>query len=133
MNIGGYLDIIAVIPPVVGLWGLFRHEVSLTGFSSGSVARLNIGFLLAVFFDMLRVEGFDWAQLGLLVSLTYVFNAIGTLAINLHLSPENKSIRTLLRNASHQLDFYLFHGTITAWLIINIAFPTLYIPATIVL
>ena len=48
MNAGFYLDLVAPVPPTVGLWSLFRHEASLTGFSSGSVARLNIGFLTAV-------------------------------------------------------------------------------------
>ena len=133
MNPGSYLDLVAIVPPLVGLWSIFRHEISITGFSSGSVARLNIGFLIAVLFDMMRVEGFDWAQYGLLFSLTFVFNAIGTLSLNLYLSPENTSLKVLLQNASRQLDFYLFHGTILAWLIVNILFPAFYIPATLVL
>src|SRR2546427_10941843 len=82
---------------------------------------------------MWRVEVFRWPQYGLLFSIPYVSNAIGALSLNLYLSPENTSLRVLLQNASRQLDFYLFHGTILAWLIVNILFPAFYIPATLVL
>ncbi len=133
MNPGVYLDLIAVVPPLVGLWSLFRHEVSITGFSTGSVARLNIGFLVAVGFDALRVQGFGWAVYGLLLSLGVMFNGIGTLAFNLCFSPENRSLKVLLSNGFRHLEFYIYHGVILAWLIVNIFFSAFYLPLTLVL
>ena len=133
MNTGTYLDIIAAMPPLIGLWTLFRREFTVTGFNTGSIARLNLGFLAAVSFDALRVEGFAWASYGLLVSLAVMFDSIGTLAFNLYLSPENQSIRALLRNASQQIEFYIYYGVVQAWLIINLAIPEYYLPSTIAL
>ncbi len=133
MNLGVYLDLIALVPPLVGLWVLLRHDVSLTGFSAGSVARLNIGFLAAVVFDALRVKGYGWAEYGLLGSLGIMFNEVGALAFNLYFSPENRNLKDLLRNASRHLEFYIFTGVIFAWLIVNFFFSTFYFPFTLVL
>src|SRR6266567_2021955 len=133
MNPGVYLDMVAMAPPLIGLWSLFRHEVSITGFSAGSVARLNIGFLAAVVFDALRLQGFGWAEYGLLFSLGMVFNGVGTLAFNLYFSPENRSLTVLLRSALRHLEFYIYHGVIVAWLIANIFFSDLYLPLTLAL
>ena len=133
MNTGTYLDIIAAIPPLIGIWTLFRREITVTGFNTGSIVRLNLGFLTAILFDALRVEGFLWAQYGLLVSLALMFDSIGTLSFNLYLSPENQSLRALVRNASQQIEFYIYFGVVQTWLLINLAFPAYYLPSTIAL
>ncbi len=92
---------------------------------------MNLFFLTAIVFDALRVEGFSWAQYGLLVSLGLLFDSIGTMAFNMYLSPENQSLRTLLRTASQQVEFYIYYGVVQAWLIINLAFPSFYLASTI--
>ena len=90
MNTGTYLDIIAAIPPLIGIWILFRREITVTGFNTGSIVRLNLGFLTAILFDALRVEGFLWAQYGLLASLALMFDSIVTLSFNLYLSQKTR-------------------------------------------
>ncbi len=131
MSAGLYLDIIAAIPPIVGLAILFRRETTITGFTTGSIARLNMGFLAAVFFDALRVEGLTWANYGLLASLAVVFGGIGTLSFNLYLSPENQSLVTVIRNAAQHIEFYIYNGVVLSWLVVNLVFPAYYLPSTI--
>src|SRR5713101_5780224 len=115
MNEAVYIDLLALTPPLAGLWLLFRRRVPVTGFKAGSITRLNIAFLASVFFDILRVQGLDWAVYGIFVSLFMVFNAIGTLGFNLYY-PETRSIREVLARGRRHVEFYIYHSTVLAWL-----------------
>jgi len=132
MNEAVYIDLLAVIPPVAGLWLLFRRKVPVTGFKAGSLARLNIAFLASILFDTLRVQGLDWAVYGIFASLYIVFSAIGTLSFNLYY-PETRSIREVLAKAVRHVEFHVYNLTTLVWLITNVFFPPLYLPSTLVL
>src|SRR3989442_7927856 len=132
MNEAVYIDLLALTPPLAGLWLLFRRKVPVTSVKADSVTRLNIGFLASVLFDILRVQGFDWAVYGISTSLYLVFNSIGTLGYNLYY-PETRSIREVIAKSRRHIEFYIYHFTLLAWLITNIFFPTLYLPSTLIL
>lgn len=127
-----YIDLLALTPPIAGLWLLFRRKVPVTGFKAGSITRLNIAYLAAVLFDILRVQGLDWALYGMFASLFMVFNAIGMLGFNMYY-PETRSIREVLAKGRRHVEFYIYHSTVLAWLMTNIFFPTLYLLSTLIL
>ncbi len=130
---GIYLDLIAVIPPMIGILFLHREKVSILGVNAGSVSRLNIAFLSAVIFDVLRVSGYPWAVYGILVSLWAMFNAVGIFSANFYYSPQSRSVRESLSRLRRNPSFQLYHGFLVAWLLVNIAVPSLYLPTTLVL
>ncbi len=121
-----------MIPPLAGLWLLFRQKVSVTGVKAGNISRLNIAFLAAVLFDIIRIQGLDWAVYGIFASLYTVFNAVGILGFNLYY-PETRSNRQVLAKGMRHVEFYIYHLTLLAWLITNIFFPAFYLPSALVL
>ncbi len=133
MDIGVYLDLIAIIPPTIGILFLLRQKVSIIGVNAGSVSRLSLGFISAVIFDILRLFGYDWAVYGILASLWLMFNAIGTFSANFYYSPESRSFRQSLSRLRRNPSFYVYHGYLIIWLTLNVVVPSLYLQTTLVL
>ncbi len=133
VDVGVYLDLVATIPPTIGLILLNREKVSIAGVRAGSVSRLSLGFISAVVFDIVRLLGYDWAVYGILISLWVMFNGIGTFAANFYYSPESRSVKESLSKLSRNPSFHLYHGFLLLWLILNVSLPSLYLPTTIVL
>ncbi len=133
MDPGVYLDLVATIPPAVGIIFLLHEKVSIVGVNAGNVARLNAFFLSAVIFDTLRLLGYNLAVYGILVSIWLMFNGIGTFAANFYYSPESRSVKESLSKLRRNPSFHLYHGFLVLWLILNLSLPLLYLPTTIVL
>ncbi len=130
---GVYLDLVATIPPTVGIIFLLHEKVSIVGVNAGNVVRLNAFFLSAVIFDTLRLLGYSLAVYGILVSIWLMFNGIGTFAANFYYSPGSRSVKESLSKLRRNPSFHLYHGFLVLWLILNLSLPLLHLPTTIVL
>jgi len=88
-----FIDATALVLPAIALRRLLLQKASFWGVRAGNLARLNLYFLSAVLFDILRSIGFEWAAYGLQVSVTLVFAAVGLMAGNLYFCPECNTLR----------------------------------------
>ncbi|HYY91779.1 MAG TPA: hypothetical protein VE955_07305, partial [Candidatus Dormibacteraeota bacterium] len=87
------LDAMAMILPLVGLRRLRQAKASLWGVRAGNLVRLNLYFLAATLFDVLRNLGLEWATYGLQLSVGFVFGVVGLMAANLYFCPECNTLR----------------------------------------
>ena len=64
-----YLDLIALIPPAVGLSLLLKDKARLRDAKAGTASRINLYFMSAISFDILVNLGFAWGAIGILFSV----------------------------------------------------------------
>jgi len=128
-----YLDLIALIPPAVGISLLLRRKASLHEIKSATVVRANTYFMAAVSFDILTNLGFAWAIAGTLFSLFFLFSAVGFLAANLCFCPGSRSMRESLSKVLRSISFLLYEQTIVGWVVVTLYLQSSYLPANIVL
>lgn len=110
-----------------------KGKAQLWGVRAGNLARLNLYFLSAAFFDILRNIGYTWAAYGLQVSAGLIFALIGLVAANLYFCPESNSLTETWKILKSRLSLMLYETTVIVWVALNIFVPALYVPYTIVL
>ncbi len=123
------LDIIALIPPTIGLTLLFRKNANLKEIKSSTVLGANCYFMAVVTFDLLLNLGFSWAALGVLFSLWFLYSVIGFFAATLYLSPESWSLKESYSRVFRSIYFHSYEATILGWLIATLYLQTSYLPA----
>jgi len=124
---------VALILPSIGLWRLLHHKASITGVRAGNLVRLNIYFLCSVIFDMFRNLGYSWANYGSQVSSGLVFAVIGLTAASLYFCPECNTLREAWSKLKSRRSILVYEGVVFAWVGLNLSFPVLFLPFTIVL
>lgn len=115
-----YLNLIALIPPLVGLALLFRRRAGFLEVKTATVAHANSYFIAAVSFDILTNLGFAWATVGTLFSLFLLFSAVGFLAANLCFCPGSRSMRESLSKILRSISFLLYELAILGWLAVTL-------------
>ena len=128
-----YLDVAALILPSIGLWRLLHHKASITGVRAGNLVRLNIYFLFSVVFDIFRILGYAWANYGSQVSSGLVFAVIGLTAASLYFCPECNTLREAWSKLKSRRSILVYEGVVFTWVGLNLSFPVLFLPFTIVL
>jgi len=128
-----YLDVAALILPSIGLWRLLHHKASITGVRAGNLVRLNIYFLFSVTFDIFRNLGYAWANYGSQVSSGLVFAVIGLTAASLYFCPECNTLREAWSKLKSRRSILVYEGVVFTWVGLNLSFPVLFLPFTIVL
>src|SRR3989442_4041063 len=115
MSVASLLDLIAVLPPLIAIFYLYRQKGSSIGLARDNVFRLSIYFLALVGFDALRNFVQDqsvviWTIYRTIFSLGLVILSFGHMAAALNYCPElrtlkeslNRSLRpSILNPASH--------------------------------
>ena len=123
-----YLDLVALIPPIAGLLQLARRKVSLQELKARTVAAISLYFIATIIFDVLRHQGFTWAEIAIPITLWLVFSSIGFLAANLCYCPETRTRREALSKILRIPSFHAYGVTVLAWLAVTLYFrsPNLY-------
>jgi hypothetical protein len=127
------LDAAAMVLPTFALWKLLRGKASLWGVRAGNLARLNVYFLSATLFDIVRNLGYGWAAYGLQASAGLIFAAVGLMAANLYFCPECKTIREAWSRLKSRTSLLVYEAIVIIWVGLNIFLPLLYLPYTLVL
>ena len=128
-----FLDVAALVLPAIALRRLLLQKASFWGVRAGNLARLNLYFLSAVLFDILRSIGFEWAAYGLQASVALVFAVVGLMAGNLYFCPECNTLREAWSRLKSRTSLLLYEIIVFAWLGLNIFLPAWYLPYTIAL
>jgi len=127
------LDAAALVLPSIALWRLLRGNASLWGVRAGNLARLNIYFLSATLFDIVRNLGYEWAAYGIQTSAGLIFAAIGLMAANLYFCPEANTLREAWSRLKSIRSLLVYQAIVIIWVALNILLPSLYLPYTIIL
>lgn len=122
-----------MVLPIIALRRLLKGKAQLWGVRSGNLARLNLYFLSAAFFDILRNLGYAWAAYGLQISAGFIFALIGLVAANLYFCPESNGLTETWKILKSRLSLMLYETIVVVWVALNFFLPALYIPYTIVL
>lgn len=128
-----FLDTAAMILPSIALWRLLRGNATLWGVRAGNLARLNVYFLSATLFDIVRNLGYGWAAYGLQASAGLIFAVIGLMAANLYFCPEANSLREAWSRLKSRTSLLVYQSIVVIWVGLNILLPSLYLPYTIIL
>jgi hypothetical protein len=123
----------AMVLPTIALWRLLRGNATLWGVRAGNLARLNLYFLSATFFDIIRNLGYSWAVYGLQVSAGFIFSVIGLMAANLYFCPESNSIREAWTELRRHASILVYESIVVVWVLLNIFVPSLYLAYTVLL
>jgi hypothetical protein len=127
------LDAVAMILPLIGLRRLRQGKASLWGVRAGNLVRLNLYFLAATLFDVLRNLGFDWATYGLQLSVGFIFAVVGLMAANLYFCPECNTLREAWSRLKSRTSLLSYEAIVFAWVGLTVLFPNLYLPITLML
>src|SRR5256886_4817251 len=82
---------------------------------------------------MFRNLGYSWANYGSQVSSGLVFAVIGLTAASLYFCPECNTLREAWSKLKSRRSILVFEGVVFAWVGLNLSFPVLFLPFTIVL
>jgi hypothetical protein len=124
-----YLNLIALIPPAVGLSLLLKEKARLHGAKAATAVQIDLYFMGAISFDILVNLGFAWAAIGILFSVWLLLSSIGFLAASLCFCPEARSVRESLSKILRSASFLLYETTLLGWLIITVYVQAAYLPA----
>jgi hypothetical protein len=102
------------------------------GVRGGNLVRLNIYFLVAVVFEMLRNLGYAWAVYGVTISSYFIFATMGVLAASLYFCPESNTLREAISRLKSRASFDIYELIALAWIILYLLFPDVALPFTIV-
>ncbi|MBO0887924.1 hypothetical protein J2P12_02360, partial [Candidatus Bathyarchaeota archaeon] len=127
------LDCAAMILPLFGLRRLRKSKATPWGVRAGNLVRLNLYFLSATIFDVLRNLGLAWAAYGLQLSVGFIFAVVGLMAANLYFCPECNSLREAWSRLKSRTSLLLYEGIVFGWVGVDILFPSLYLPVTVML
>src|SRR3989442_10285191 len=119
--------------PSIGLWRLDRQKASITGVRAGNLFRLNMFFLSAIVFDMLRNLSYSWAAYGENVSAGLVFSVVGLAAASLCFCPDCNTLREAWSRLKSRTSLLLYEGVVFAGIGLNLFLPNSFLPFTIVL
>ena len=128
-----YLDTAALLLPAIAVWRLFARKVSLLGARAGNLARLNIYFLSATVFDILRNLGYGWAAFGIEASVGLIFGVIGVTAASLYFCPECATLREAWSKLRSRRSLLLYQAIVFSWIGVTALVPDWYLPFTILL
>ena len=84
-------------------------------------------------FDIFRNLGYVWANYGSQVSGGLVFAVIGVMAASMYFCPECTTLREAWSRLRSRGSLLLYEGMVFAWVALNLASPTLFLPFTLVL
>jgi hypothetical protein len=122
-----------MILPTIALWRLLRGKASLWGVRAGNLARLNLYFLSATLFDIVRNLGYDWAAYGLQVSAGAIFAVVGLMAANLYFCPECNTLKEAWSRLRSRRSLLVYQAMVVIWVALNIFMPSSYLLYTIVI
>jgi hypothetical protein len=128
-----FLDATALILPTIGVWRLRLRNVSPLEARAGNLVRVNLYFLGAAFFDILRNLGFAWAAYGTQASSGLLFAVMGLMAANLYYCPECSTILEAWDKLKHKPSLVLYVGLSFAWVVLNVVLPEAYVTFTIII
>jgi hypothetical protein len=128
-----FLDATAMILPTIALWKLLRGKVSLWGVRAGNLARLNVYFLSATLFDVVRNLGYAWAAYGLQASAGLIFAVVGLMAASLYFCPDCTTLREAWSRLKSRTSFLVYEAIVVTWVLLNVFTPDLYLSFTLVL
>ncbi len=126
------LDAVALILPTIAMWKLLREKATLWGVKPGHLVRINLFFLSAVSFDILRNLGFDLASYGVQISAGFLFMIVGSLAANLYFCPESNTLREVWSRLKSRTSFLLYIGIVASWTALSTILPDWYSAYTII-
>lgn len=126
------LDAAAIVLPAIALRRLLRGKASLWGVRAGNLARLNIYFISAVSFDILRNFGYSWAAYGIQISSGFIFGVVGLMAANLYYCPECNTLKEAWSRLKSRRSILVYEGIVFTWVALNIVLPSWYVPYTII-
>lgn len=127
-----YLDIAALVLPIIAIWRLLSRKAALWGVKGGNLARLNMYFISATSFDIIRNLGFAWAAFGIQISSGFIFAVVGFIAASLYFCPEANSLGEAWKKLRFHRSILFYEGIVIAWVALNIFLPTLYLSYTLV-
>src|SRR5215831_6708761 len=127
-----YLDAAALVLPVIAIWRLLSHKATPWGVKGGNLARLNMYFLSAVSFDIVRNLGFAWASYGIQISAGFIFAIVGFIAASLYFCPEANSLPEAWKKLRFHPSVLLYEAIVITWVALNMFLPTLYLSYTLV-
>jgi hypothetical protein len=127
------LDAAALVLPIIGVWRLRLRKVSPFEARAGNLVRVNLYFLGAAFFDILRNLGFAWAAYGTQASSGMLFAVMGLMAANLYYCPECNSILEAWNKLKHKPSLVFYESMAFAWIALNVILPEAYVPFTIMI
>ena len=127
------LDASALVLPTIGLWRLRFRRVSLFEARAGNLVRVNLYFLGAASFDILRNLGFAWAAYGTQASSGMLFAVMGLMAANLYYCPECSTVLEAWDKLRHKPSFVLYVVMAFVWIALNVVLPQAYVPYTIIM
>ncbi len=122
----------ALVLPVIALGRLLLQKASPMGVRAGNLVRLNIYFLVAVVFEMLRNLGYAWAVYGVTISSYFIFATMGVLAASLYFCPESNTLREAISILKSRASFDIYELIALTWIILYLLFPDVALPFTIV-
>jgi len=127
-----YLDAVALVLPSIAIWRLLSNQAAPWGVKGGNLARLNIYFLSAVSFDIIRNLGFTWAAYGIQISAGFIFAIVGFIAASLYFCPEASSIPEAWKKLRFHSSMLLYEFIVITWVALNVFLPSVYLPYTLV-
>ncbi len=110
-----------------------KGRAQIWGVRAGNLARLNLYFLSAATFDILRNLGYAWASYGLQISSGFIFALIGLIAANLYFCPESNSIKETWMILKSRLSLMIYEVMVVVWVALNIFLPSPYIEYTVIM
>ncbi len=102
------------------------------GVRAGNLVRLNIYFLAAVVFEILRNLGYAWAAYGVVISSYFIFATMGVLAASLYFCPECNTLREAISRLKSRASFDIYEIIALAWISLYLLFPAVALPFAIV-
>jgi len=103
------------------------------GIRTGNLARVNIYFVIAVLFDIVRVVGYNWAAYAITVCIYLIFANMGIHSSVMYFCPECRSYRESLSRLLNRISFLTYEAIVLGWIILYIAVPGLLVPSTLVM
>ena len=101
------------------------------GVRAGNLVRLNIYFLAAVLFEILRNLGYELAAYGVVISSYFIFATMGVLAASLYFCPECNTLREAISRLKSRASFDLYQIIALAWIILYLIVPAVGLLFTI--
>ncbi|HZY94455.1 MAG TPA: hypothetical protein VFE98_06280 [Candidatus Bathyarchaeia archaeon] len=122
----------ALVLPLVGLWRLLRKDGSMFGIRTGNLARVNIYFIIAVLFDIVRVLGYNLAAYAITICIYLIFANIGVHSSIMYFYPECRSFKESITKLRTRMSFLTYEFIVLGWIILYIAVPVVLVPSTLV-
>jgi hypothetical protein len=97
------------------------------------LSRLNLYFVSATLFDLIRNLGYTWASIGIQVSAGLIFAVIGLMAANIYFCPDSNSLRETWVRLKSRTSLLVYQAIVVVWVGLNIFLPVFYPTYTIIL